>query len=280
MAAGSVSQPRRIEASRAWKLGDAGELWRYRDLLWFFTLRNIQVRYKQAVFGALWAVIRPFTAMVVLNLFFGVWLGLAQRVDTGIPYPVFLFAGLLPWTFFSESVRGAGESLVLNADLVRKIYFPRIVVPLASLGVPLLDFAISVVILLAMMVWYGVAISVSVLWIPALLVSMLLTVIGVGTLLSALAVSFRDFKYVIPFMIQIWFYATPVIYPLSALPEGGQWLASLNPVAGPIAAFRAVLLGTPLDTASWLLSTFVGLTLTIAGLLWFHRVERRFADVV
>lgn len=273
-----------IRPRSGWQLVHLGEVWAFRDLLWMLTVRDVKVRYRQAVLGAAWAVIQPVVSMVVLTIFFGMFMGISAKVTAelgaDVPYPVFLFAGLLPWTLLSASVSGASMSLVSNSQMVSKIYMPRLLLPISSVGAPLLDYAISFVVLLIMMVCYGVGIGFALLLVPLFMVSVLLASMGVGIFLAGVTVAYRDFRYVVPFMIQIWFYLTPVIYPVKFLPEKYRWLLQLNPASGPIEAMRAAVLGQPIVYTDWLISTLVAVVMTVFGLAYFARVERRFADVI
>ncbi len=256
---------------------DLKELWAYRELLWVLTLRDIKVRYKQTVLGVAWAVIQPVMTMVVFSIFFG---RLAQMPSDGLPYPVFVYAALLPWSFFANAVSGSANSLVGSGHLVSKVYFPRLIIPLASVGAGFIDFAISTVILLILMLVYGVGWSGNLVLAPVLALLVIFTALGVGTLLSALTVAYRDFRYVVPFMIQLWMFATPVVYPASLVPDRWQWLFHLNPMVGLIEGFRSAFLGKPLDAGGLLISCLVALAMFIAGVLYFEKVERRFADII
>jgi lipopolysaccharide transport system permease protein len=256
-----------------------GELWRYRDLLWLLAMRDVRVRYKQTVLGVLWAVIQPVVTMVVLHVFFGRLMGVAERVGESA-YPVFLFAGLVPWTLFASAVAGTSASLVNEAALLRKVYFPRLVTPVAALGAPLVDYAIACGVLLVMAAGFGVGATWRVVLLPALVLSTVAAVLGVGVTLAGLTVSYRDFRHVVPFLVQTWFFLTPVIYPVSIVPERWRWVVSLNPMAGTIEAFRAAVLGTAIDYGAWGVSAGVSVAMLGVGLWWFARVERRFADVV
>lgn len=266
-----------IRPRRGWRSLDLKELWAYRELLWVLTMRDIKVRYKQTVLGVAWAVIQPFMTMVVFSIFFG---RLAQMPSDGFPYPVFVYAALLPWTFFANALGSSGNSLLSSANLVSKVYFPRLIIPLASVGAGLIDFAISTVILLLLMWYYDVGWSANLLLAPALVLAVIFTALGVGTLLSALNVAYRDFRYVIPFLIQLWMFVTPVVYPASLVPERWQWLFHLNPMAGLIEGFRAVFLGRPFDGPGLLLSFTVAAVFFLAGVLYFEKVERGFADII
>ena len=216
--------------------------------------------------------------MIVLHLFFGRLLDLEERVS--VAYPVFLYAGLLPWQLFAAGVTASANSMVSNASIVRKVYFPRLIVPISALGAPLIDFAIASVVLIGMMLWFGVPIGPSLLLTPLLLVSTLLAVLGVGVLVSAITVSYRDARHLLPFGIQLLFFLTPVIYPVSIVPERFRLLVSFNPMHGCIEAWRAVILGQPMDFAAWAISTAVAVVMLVGGVLYFQRVESRFADTV
>ncbi len=275
-----ASSPRRevvLRPEGAGRLFDAAELWRYRDLLWRLGLRDIQVRYKQTLLGAGWAVVQPVVMMVVFSLVFGRMLGVATNVKA--PYPIFVYAGLLPWTFFTAAVSASSLSLVSNAGMLRKIYFPRLLMPLSAMLAPLADLLIAFVVLGGMMLWYGVDLNWGLMLLPAAVASVVLAAAGVGTLLAALTVSYRDIKHVIPFLIQVWLFVTPVIYPLD-LADQWAWLLGLNPMAGPISAFRAMVLGNAIDVWAWMQSIVVSLAVLGLALWMFARSERRFADVV
>lgn len=263
---------------RSW-LGELRELWDYRDLVLLLGLRDVQVRYKQTALGAAWAILQPLMTMVVLNLFFGRLLGLAQHVH-GIPYPIFVIAGLLPWTLFSTAVTAASNSLVTHAGIIQKAYFPRLAVPIAAVGAPLVDCAVGLLVLAGMMAWFGVAVSWKLMLLPLLLASTLTAVLGIGILLASITVWYRDFRHVIGFMLQVGFFLTPVIYPVKIVREEFQALLSLNPIGGVIEAFRAVILDTPIPWMHWSISATTGCLALVVGLMHFVRMERRFADVV
>lgn len=256
-----------------------GELWHYRDLLILLTLRDVRVRYKQAALGIGWAVIQPVAMAAILLLFFGMLMGLDAKVAP-VPYLVFVLAGILPWTLFESAVTAASGSVVANAAIVRKVYFPRLIVPLSAAGAPLVDFAIGLGVLVLAMVVLGSALSWQLLLLPLMIASVLVAVLGIGVLLAALTVSYRDFRHLVPFMLRLLFFMTPVIYPVTLLPSGVQWLMALNPVGGTIGAFRAAVLGTPIDYAAWGISTLIGAGALVLGVTCFQRAERRFADVV
>ncbi|MFI5397419.1 MAG: ABC transporter permease [Candidatus Binatia bacterium] len=272
-----------VRPRTGWQTTDLRELWRFRDLLWFLALRDIQIRYKQTALGVLWAVLQPVVSVVVLTIIFGHFLGVAGTVPPvngkDVPYPVFLFAGQLPWTLFAAAVTASSNSLIGNADILRKVYFPRILMPLAALGAPLLDYVLAFAVFLGVMLWFNVVPGWALLLTPLLLAFTLINVLGVGILLAALNVSYRDFKYVVPFMLQLWFFVTPVIYPVKILPDAWSWLLYLNPMVGPIEAFRAVVLGSELILTRILISTAIGALGLLIGAAYFGRVERRFADI-
>ncbi len=266
-----------IEPPRGWRMLDWRELWAYRELLWVLTLRDVKVRYKQTVLGAAWAIIRPFTTMLIFSIVFG---HLARMPSDGYPYPVFVYAGLLPWTFFAAAIGASGQSLVGSAHLVSKVYFPRLIIPLSSVGAGLVDLLISTAILLLMMLWYGVGWSLNLLAAPLLLAGVVFVALGVGTLLSALTVAYRDFTHVTPFLVQIWMYVTPVIFPVTLVPERWRWLLYLNPMTGLVEGFRSAFLGKPFDPSGLGISLAIGIALFVAGVAYFEKVERRFADII
>ena len=258
---------------------DPAELWRRRELAWVLALRDLRVRYKQTFLGVAWAVIQPLATMIVLHIFFGKVMGMADKVG-GVPYPVFLYAGLLPWTLFANAVTASSNSLVGNAHILSKVYFPRLLLPLSATLVPAIDYAIAFVVLAGLMVWFQVPVTIGLVLVPLLVLSTVIAVLGVGILLASLTVCYRDFRYVVPFMLQLWLFMTPVIYDLSFVPERYQWLMNLNPMAGTIDAFRAVVLNQPVNYAAWLVSTTVAAATLLIGLTFFAKLERRFADVV
>jgi lipopolysaccharide transport system permease protein len=243
--------------------------------LWFLALRDVQVIYKQTLLGVLWAIIRPTLSMVVFTLLMGKVLGIERMSD-----PVFVFAGLVPWTLFASYVTGSTNSLVNNAALVTKVYFPRLLMPLSAIGVPLVDFAMSMTVLAVMMVVLGSTFSTGLWLLGPLVVSTIVAALGVGIGLSAVTVYFRDVRHAIPFLIQTMFFVTPVMYPKSIIPQAYHWVYLVNPIAGPIEAFRAVITGTPVDLMAWGCSTAVATALFLIGVYVFSRAERKFADVV
>ncbi len=268
----------RIEASRGWVNLRLRELWEYRELLYFLTWRDIKVRYKQTVLGAAWAIIQPFFTMVIFSLFFG---RLAKIPSDGIPYPIFSYAALVPWTFFANGLANSSNSLVNNANVIKKIYFPRLVTPIATVMSGAVDFVLAFVVLLAMMAFYGIAPTANIVWLPLLLLLAVATSLGVGFWLSALNVQFRDVRYAIPFLVQAWLFATPIAYPSSLLDEPWRTLYGINPMVGVVEGFRWALLGT--DTAPGpiiLVSSVVAVARLVSGAFYFRRLEKTFADVV
>jgi lipopolysaccharide transport system permease protein len=266
-----------IQPAEGWAPVDLNELWAYRELLHTFILRDIKVRYKQTALGAAWAVIQPFFMMVVFTLFFG---KLANVSSEGIPYPLFSYAALLPWTLFAEGITRSTNSMVGNAAIMTKVYFPRLILPISSVISPLMDFSIAFVILLGMMLYYGFFPTINVVWLPAFILLALATSLGVGLWLSALNVQYRDFQYTVPFLIQLWLFASPVIYSSSAVPEPYRWIYSLNPMVGVIDGFRWALLGTSPPSLLTVVSVLVVIALVVSGAYYFKRMEKTFADVV
>lgn len=256
---------------------DWRELWAYRELLSVLTMRDIKVRYKQTVLGAGWAIIRPVLTMVIFSVVFG---QLAKMPSDGYPYPVFVYAALLPWTFFAAAISTSGQSLIGSSNLVSKVYFPRLIIPLSSVGAGLIDLLISTGILLLLMLWYGVGWTWHLLAVPLLLMAVVFAALGVGTLLSALTVSYRDFTHLTPFLVQIWMYVTPVIFPVTLVPERWQWLLYLNPMTGLVEGFRSAFLGKPFDLVGLGISFSIAVIIFVAGLAYFEKVERRFADII
>lgn len=267
-----------IEPSQGWVSLQLRELWAYRELLFFLTWRDIKVRYKQTVLGVAWAIIQPFMTMVVFSLFFG---RLAQMPSDGIPYPIFAFAALVPWTFFSNGLSQSANSLVGSANLIRKVYFPRLTVPVATVLSGLVDFGLAFVVLLGMMAFYGIMPTASVVWLPLLLLLALVTALGVGLWLSAMNVQFRDVRYVVPFLTQFWLFATPIAYPSSLLSEPWRTLYGINPMVGVVEGFRWALLGVETRPGPVVIvSTVAAVVLLVSGAFYFRRMEKTFADVV
>ena len=268
----------KILPPRRWAPLELGELWKYRELLYFLVWRDIKVRYKQTALGATWAVIQPFFMMVVFSLFFG---RLAKMPSDGIPYPVFTFCALLPWQLFANALTESSNSLVGSQNLITKVYFPRLVVPISAVLSGVMDFAIAFVMLLGMMLYYGITPTMAIVTLPAFILLALLTALGVGLWLSALNVQFRDVRYTINFMVQFWLLATPVAYPSSLIPEKWRVVYGLNPMAGVVEGFRWALLGKAAPSGPMLIvSTVVVSTILVGGVYYFRRMEQLFADVV
>jgi lipopolysaccharide transport system permease protein len=266
-----------IQPPRKWVPVDFHELWEYRELLYFFTWRDVKLRYKQTGLGIAWAVIQPLFMMVVFTLFFG---GLAKIPSDGVPYPLFSFAALLPWTLFAEGMTRSTVSMVQNANIMTKVYFPRLIMPAASILSPFVDFCVAFIILIIMMAYYGFVPTVNVIFLPLLIVFAMLTSLAVGIWLSALNVQYRDFQYTIPFLIQIWMFASPVVYPATMLPQSWQFLYALNPMSGVIEGFRWALLGTNPPGFMIFISLGVVIVLLVSGIFYFRRMEQYFADIV
>lgn len=267
-----------IEPSRGMSFPDLKELWEYRELFYFLVWRDVKVRYAQTVLGAGWAILQPVLTMVVFTLVFG---NFAKVPSDGVPYPVFSLAALVPWTYFSKALTGSSGSLVANTNLITKVYFPRLITPLAPVLAALVDFAVAFVILLLVMLGFGIVPApASLVVLPVLILATMTTAAGVGCWLAALNIHYRDVKYVVPFLIQIWMYMSPVVYPLSLVPERYQALYALNPMVGVIEGFRSVLLGTDMVSPGLIaLSLGTGVALLVTGALYFRRTEDAFADV-
>jgi lipopolysaccharide transport system permease protein len=267
-----------IRPSRGWISLNLRDLWEYRELLYFLTWRDVKVRYKQTVLGAAWAIIQPFFTMVVFSLFFG---KLAKMPSDNIPYPIFSYAALVPWTFFANGLSQSSSSLVASANLIKKVYFPRLVVPISSVISGAVDFVLAFAVLLGMMLYFGTVPTWNVLWLPLLLLLALVTSLGVGLWLTAMNVQFRDVRYAVPFLVQAWMFATPIAYPSSLLDEPWRTLYGINPMAGVVEGFRWALLGT--ETAPGpiiIVSALVAVVLLVSGAFYFRRMEKTFADVV
>lgn len=268
----------RIEPSHGWVSLRLNNLWEYRELLYFLIWRDIKVRYKQTALGASWAIIQPVFTMVIFSLFFG---RLAKMPSDNIPYPIFSYTALVPWTFFAHGLSHASNSLVSSANLIKKIFFPRLIIPIATVASGIVDFALAFAVLLLMMVYYGIAPTANVLWLPLFLVLALVTSLGVGLWLSALNVQFRDVRFILPFITQVWLFATPVAYPSSLLDEPWRTIYGLNPMVGVVEGFRWALLGV--DTAPGLIvlvSSLAALVILVSGAFYFRRMEKTFADTV
>lgn len=266
----TVLRPRRTLWPR-----DLGELGRYRDLLWFLALRDVQVRYKQTLLGAGWAILRPLVSMVVFTVLMGRVLGVAEMDD-----PVYVYAGLVPWTFFTAFVTAATNALVNNAALVQKVYCPRLLLPLSAVGAPLVDLFMALVVLVGLMLCLGAGFGVQLLLIAPLVLTTIIAALGVGIGLAAITAYYRDVRHAVPFLIQMMFFLTPVLYPRTMVPAEWRWVYLLNPMAGPIEGFRSAVLGTEVDWLAWAASLAVGLVGLIVSLLIFGSMERKLADVV
>jgi lipopolysaccharide transport system permease protein len=268
----------RLKPSSGWRAVNFRELWQYRELLYFLSWRDIKVRYKQTALGALWAILQPFLTMLVFSVFFG---RLAKMPSDGIPYPIFAFAALVPWTFFSSGLTQSGNSLIQNAGMLKKVYFPRPIVPASSILSGAVDFVFAFAVLLGLMLWYGIVPTANVLWLPLLLLLAFGTSLGVGLWLSAMNVQFRDVRYTIPFLTQFWLFATPIAYPSSLLSEPWRTIYGLNPMVGVVEGFRWALLGTATAPGPMLVVSIVTmLAILVTGVFYFRRMESTFADVV
>jgi lipopolysaccharide transport system permease protein len=268
-----------IRPPQGWSQLGLRELWEYRELLYFLTWRDIKVRYKQTALGAAWAVIQPFFIMVVFSLFFGKLAGI--KAPAGIPYPVFTFCALLPWQLFAQALQESSNSLVANERLITKVYFPRLVVPIAAVLGGLVDFAIAFVVLLGMMAWYGIIPGLAVLYLPLFILLAVMTALGVGLWLSALNVQYRDVRYTLNFLTQLWMFITPIAYPSSIVPEKWRAVYGLNPMAGVVEGFRWALLGkTEAPGPLLAVSVVTVILILVGGLYYFRRMEETFADIV
>jgi lipopolysaccharide transport system permease protein len=267
-----------IQPSKGWVSLRLDKLWAYRELLYFFVWRDVKVRYKQTVMGASWAIIQPLFTMVIFSLFFG---RLAKVPSDGLPYPIFSYAALVPWTFFANSLTQASNSLVQNANMLKRVSFPRMTMPIATVFAGIVDFILAFSVLLGMMLFYGFTPTINAFWLPLFLLLTLITSLGVGLWLSVMNVQFRDVRYITPFLIQAWLFATPIAYPSSLLSEPWRTVYGINPMAGVVEGFRWALLGA--DTAPGpiiIASTLVSLALLVSGAFYFRRMEKTFADVV
>lgn len=265
-----------IRARSGWIPIDWAELRHYHELLFFLVWRDLKVRYKQTVLGVAWAVLQPVFSMVVFTIIFG---KLAKLDSEGFPYAVFVYAGLLPWTFFSNAVSAAGNSLVNQQHLLTKVYFPRLFVPTSAIGSSLVDMGISTLVYAAVIAWFRVVPSWQIVFLPVLVLFTVLASLGFGYLLASLVVSYRDFRFVIPFMLQAMMYVSPVVYPVSMIPARYQWMLALNPMAGLIDGYRSSILGKPWNFTALGVSAFVSVILFVFGLFNFRRTERMFADI-
>ncbi len=275
---GASIQTIRIRPSRGWASLGLGQLWAYRELLYFLIWRDVKVRYKQTALGVVWAVLQPLLTMVVFSLFFGRLAGVASD---GLPYSLFCFTALVPWTFFANGLTQSSNSLVGSANLITKVYFPRLTIPLASVIAGLVDLVPGLVLLAGMMAYHGIVPTVHIVWVPFFLLLALATCLGAGLWLSALNVQFRDVRFVVPFLTQLWMFATPVAYPSSLLSETWRTLFGLNPMTGVVEGLRWALLGTGTVPGPMVaVSSAAAVALLVSGAYWFRRMEKTFADLV
>jgi len=283
MTSGSPPQPeyvapRRIEPSRGWVSLGLRELWNYRELIYFFIWRDIKVRYKQTILGGAWAIIQPLFTMLIFSLFFG---RLAKVPSDSVPYPIFAFAALVPWQFFANGVTLSSTSLVSDSNLLKKVYFPRLALPISKVLSGIVDFLLAFAMLLVLMLHYGIKPTANVIWLPFFLFLALTTSLGVSMWFSAMHVQFRDVQYATPFLVQAWLFATPIAYPSSLLSEPWRTIYGINPMVGVVEGFRWALLGTNTAPGPIILVSFLAsITLLVGGACYFRRLERTFADVV
>jgi lipopolysaccharide transport system permease protein len=268
----------RIEPSAGWVALKLRELWEYRELLYFLVWRDIKVRYKQTALGASWALLQPLLTMLVFSLIFG---RLAKMPSDGVPYPIFSLTALIPWTFFAQGLSQAAISLVGNSQLISKVYFPRVAVPLATVLSGTVDFGLTFLLLVGMMLIYGIKPGPQVIWLPAFALLAFITSFGVGLWLCALNVNYRDVRYIVPFLVQFWMFATPILYPSRLLPEPWHTVYGLNPMAGVVEGFRWALLGTHTQPGLMVaISAVMSLLILVSAMFYFRRMERTFADVI
>jgi lipopolysaccharide transport system permease protein len=266
-----------IQPSRKWNLLSLKDIWAYRELLFFLTWRDVKVRYKQTALGAAWAILQPLFMMLIFTIFFG---RLAGVGSSGIPYPLFALAGLVPWTFFANAITASGNSLVGSAHLITKVYFPRLIVPAAAMLAGLVDFLLAFLLLCLLMIYYRVTLTVHILFLPVLILLTALFSLGVGTWMSALNVKYRDVRFALPFLIQLWLFVSSVILPSSSIPPKWRWLLMLNPMSGIIEGYRSALFGLPFDWPSLSLAAVLTLLVLFYAIYAFARVERSFADII
>jgi lipopolysaccharide transport system permease protein len=266
-----------IESKNSRQVVDLRDVWAHRELLYFLIWRDVKIKYKQTLLGAGWAVIQPFLTMLIFTLIFS---GVARIDSNGIPYPIFAYAGLLPWTFFANSINHSSNSMVSNSHLITKVYFPRVIIPIAAVGAGLVDFAVAFVMFLLLMIYYRIQITTNLLMLPALLALTTLLAIGVGTWLSAINVKYRDVKFAIPFLVQIWMYLSPIAYPITVVPQRWRLIYSLNPVAGIIEGYRSAFFARPFDWTP--LGISLALTIVLIGYAayQFRKLEKGFADII
>jgi len=275
---GAAARKLRIAPSQGLLKLHLGELWEYRELLYFFVWRDIKVRYKQTAIGAAWAVLQPFLTMLVFSLFFG---KLAKIPANGLPYPVFYYCALLPWIYFAGALQSATNVVVEQQRVITKIYFPRVVLPISAVVAGLVDFAISFLVLLALMAYYRIAPTPAVVWLPVFLMLAVATALGMGLWLSALNAFYRDVRYIVPFLVQFWMFASPVAYPSSLVPEKWRWLYGLNPMVGVIEGFRWALTGQGVPPGPMMAASAMAVVLVVfSGLVYYRSMEGSIADVV
>ncbi len=266
-----------IQPSKKWNLLSLKDIWAYRELLFFLTWRDVKVRYKQTALGAAWAILQPLFMMVIFTIFFG---RLAGVGSSGIPYPLFALAGLVPWTFFANAITASGNSLVGSAHLITKVYFPRLIVPAAAMLAGLVDFLLAFLLLCILMLYYRVTLTVQILFLPVLVLMTALFSLGVGTWMSALNVKYRDVRFALPFIIQLWLFVSSVILPSSSIPPKWRWLLNLNPMSGIIEGYRSALFGLPFDWPALSIAAVLTLLVLLYAIFAFSRVERSFADII
>jgi len=268
-----------IQPSKSWVALNLRDLWSYRELLYFLTWRDVKVRYKQTLLGVAWAIMQPLFTMLIFTLFFGKLGGFDTRTE-GMPYPLFAFAGLLPWTFFANAVTNSSNSLVGSANLITKVYFPRMIIPGAAVAAGFVDFAISFVMLVGLMFYYKVALTATLFLLPVLVVLTAALALGVGMWLSALNVKYRDIRFALPFLIQLWMFMSPIIFPTNFLPPKWRWALALNPLTGIIEGYRSSIFGRPVDWSALGISTLIIVLLVVYASYSFRRMEKTFADIV
>lgn len=266
-----------IQPSRSWNLINLKDIWAYRELLFFLTWRDVKVRYKQTVLGAAWAILQPLFMMIIFTIFFGRIAGVGS---SGIPYPLFALAGLVPWTFFSNTITASGNSLVGSAHLITKVYFPRLIVPAAAMLAGLVDFVLAFVLLVVLMLYYRVSVTTQVLFLPVLVLLTALFGLGVGTWMSALNVKYRDVRFALPFLIQLWLFVSSVILPSSSLPQKWRWILLFNPMSGIIEGYRSALFGLPFDWLALGIATLITILMLFYSVYSFSKAERSFADII
>ena len=266
-----------IQPSKRWSLLNLKDIWAYRELLFFLTWRDVKVRYKQTALGAAWAILQPLFMMIIFTIFFG---RLAAVDSSGIPYPLFALAGLVPWTFFANSITASGNSLVGSANLITKVYFPRLIVPAAAMLAGLVDFVLAFGMLCLLMLYYRVTLTVQVLFLPVLVLLTALFGLGVGTWMSALNVKYRDVRFALPFVIQLWLFVSSVILPSTSVPQKWRWILLLNPMSGIIEGYRAALFGLPFDWTALGMASVLTIAVLLYAIYAFGRVERSFADII